>query len=75
MILKVVGCEDRVQDNNLSLWGGPGGQSPRLLGNSCNFSKKSSHFNAIWMTFCSFLEQLEKARLLRWWPGGEFPSR
>ena len=46
-ILKVVACEDCVQKNNLPLWG----QSPQLLGNSCNFSEKSSHFNAIWMTF------------------------
>ena len=27
MILKVVGCADWVQDNNLHLWG-PGGEAP-----------------------------------------------
>ena len=26
------------------------------------------------MTFCMFLEQLEKAKLLRWWSGGKTTS-
>ena len=50
---------------------GAWGQSPQLLG---NFSEKSSHFNAIWMTVCTFLEQLQKAKLLRWGPGSKAPS-
>ena len=53
---------------------GAWGMSPQPLGNFCNFSEKSKHFNAVWMTFCTFLEQLEKAKLLRWGPGGKAPS-
>ena len=37
----------------------------QLLSDSCNFSEKSSHFNTIWMMFGPALEQLEKAKLLR----------
>ena len=59
-----------MQDNNLPQWG-PGGRSPQPLGNFCDFSEKSSHFNAIWMMFCMFLEQLETVKLLRWGPGNE----
>ena len=52
---------EQLQKAKLLRWG----QSPQPLGNSCNFSEKSSHFNVIWMTFCTFLEQLEKAKSLR----------
>ena len=62
-ILKIVGCEDRVLDSNLPLSGMR--QSPSHWAIVTTFSKKFSHFNAIWMTFCTFLEQLEKAELLR----------
>ena len=74
--MKVVGCEDWVQDNNLPQWG-PGGAAPSCWAIFCDFSKKTSHFNAIWMTFCTgsmFLEQLETAKLLRWGPGDAAPS-
>ena len=40
-------------------------QCPQLLGNSCNFFRKKHLFNAIWMAFCTLLEQLETAKLLR----------
>ena len=38
MILKVAGCEDRVQDNNLALWGS-GAKSP-AAGQSLKFFRK-----------------------------------
>ena len=44
-ILKVVGSQDCVQDNNLPLWG-PGG-SPQPLCNSYNFSKKSYFYDVL----------------------------
>ena len=69
-ILKVVGCEDYVQDNNLPLWG-LGGEAPSRWAILAIFQKKSSHFNAIWMTL---LEHLEKATLVKWGPGGEAPA-
>ena len=58
-ILKVVGSEDCVQENKLPLWG-PGEKS-QPLGNSCNFFGKKL---AILITFCTFLEQSEKTKLL-----------
>ena len=73
MILIVVGCEDSVQDNNLPQWG-PGDEAPSCWAILAIF-QKSNHFNTIWMTFCTFLEQLEKTKLLRWGPGGKAPSR
>ena len=43
-------------------------------GQFLQFSEKSRHFNVIWMMFCMFLEQLEKAKLMRKEPGGEATS-
>ena len=62
--MKVAGREDCVQDNSLLQWG-PGGKAPSCWAILAIFQKKSSHFNAICMTFCMFLEQLKKAKLLR----------
>ena len=45
-ILKVVGCEKCVRKELLAA-----GQSLQI------FLEKSSRFNAIWMTFCMFLDQ------------------
>ena len=61
-ILKVVGCEC-ARENALPLWG-PGGEVPGRQAILAMFSE-NSHFEAIWMTFCTFLDQLEKAKLLR----------
>ena len=35
------------------------------LGEFCDFSEKNSHFNAIWITFRTFLEPFEKTKLLK----------
>ena len=64
MVLKVVGCEDCVRENKLLLHR-PGGETPSRWVILPVFSEKNSHFNAIWVTFCTFLEQLENAKLLR----------
>ena len=45
-ILKVVGCEDCVQENKLPLWGA-GGKAPSRWAVLQFFQKKT----AIWMTF------------------------
>ena len=50
MILKVVGCEDCVQENKLPLWG-PGGEATSRWAVLQFFSEKNSHFNTIWMAF------------------------
>ena len=64
MIFKVVGSEDCVQGNNLPMWE-PGGKAPSCWAILAIFQKKRSHFNAIWMTICTFLEQLEKATITK----------
>ena len=60
MILKVVDCEKLCMREHITVMGA-WGLSPQPLG---NFSE-NSHFKAIQMTFCTFLKQLEKAKLLR----------
>ena len=52
------------------------GAKPLAAGQFLQFFRKSSHFNAVWMTFYMFSELLElkEAKLLRWEPGGEAPS-
>ena len=39
MILKVVGCEDCMQDNNLLQWG-PGGAAPSRWANFAMYQRK-----------------------------------
>ena len=56
MILKVVGCEDCVRDNYLALLG-PAVKPPAAGQSLQIFLEKNICFNAIWMTFCTFLEQ------------------
>ena len=41
---------------------GAWGRSPYPLTNSCNFLGKNKHFSTIWMTFCTFFEQLKGAK-------------
>ena len=61
IILKAVFCENCLRKNKLLLLG-PGGEASSrwailaILG-------KNSHFNAICMTFCTLLEQLENPKL------------
>ena len=59
-ILKVVDCEDCLRENKLPLEG-PGSEAPSCWQFLLIFWNKI----AILMTFCRFLEQLEKAKLLR----------
>ena len=61
--LKVVGCEDCVREKKLRLWGS-GEETPSPWVIFAIFLGKNNHFNAIWLTFCTFLEQLETAKLL-----------
>ena len=63
MILKVVGCKDCVQENKLPLWGG-WGRSPSRWAILAIFSK-IVNLTPLGEPF-QFLEQLEKAKLLRY---------
>ena len=59
-IFKIVGCEDCVQENKLPC-GNLGAKHP-ATGQFLQFlRKRNNHFYTIWMTFCMFLEQFEKA--------------
>ena len=62
-----------MQDSNLPLWG-PGGKAPSHWAILAIFQIKKSHFNVIWMTFCMFLEQLEKAKSLGGSQGSKPPA-
>ena len=59
-ILKVVGCENCLLENKLLLWG-PESEAP------CHWAILAICWKkiAIWMIFCTFLEQLEKAKFQR----------
>ena len=59
-ILKLAGCEDCVRESKSPVSGGLRAKSARQF-----LQEKNSHFNGIWITYCMFLEQMEKAKLLR----------
>ena len=64
-ILEVVCWENCVQENKSSLLG-PENKVPSHGVIFPTFQKKkNSHFNAIWMPFCTFFKQLGSAKLLR----------
>ena len=46
-------------------------RGPQSLSNFCNFSEKNSHLDDV----LHVLEQLEKAKLVRWGLGGEAPRQ
>ena len=42
-----------------------GGEAPSCWAIFCIFWKKNDYFNAIWITFCTFLEPFERTKFLR----------